>query len=110
MFVWSPFSENLLLADDETGHTEEENDNDNDNDIFFQLMTRQDTLKEKNSGASCDKVRTITKNCKDKVEKDGGMSTCPQLGADDHQVLYYSTHSIQLIIEAFHSLLCRRNS
>ena len=42
-------------------------------EFSVKLMTREDTLKEKNSGASCDKVRTITKNCKDKVEKDGGM-------------------------------------
>jgi len=42
-------------------------------DKLVMLMTRQDTLKEKNSGASCDKLRTITKNCKDKVEKDGGI-------------------------------------
>ena len=43
-------------------------------EFSVQLMTREDTLKEKNSGASCDKVRTITKNCKDKVEKNEGMS------------------------------------
>jgi len=42
-------------------------------DKLVMLMTREDTLKEKNSGASCDKVRTITKNCKDKVEKNGGI-------------------------------------
>lgn len=35
-------------------------------------MTRKDSLKEKNSGPSCEKVRTITKNCKDKEEKDEG--------------------------------------
>lgn len=35
-------------------------------------MTRKDTLKEKNSGPACDKVRTITKNCKEKEEKEKG--------------------------------------
>ncbi len=71
-------------------------------------MTREDTLKEKNSGASCDKVRTITKNCKDKVEKDGG-----RLEGYVHVHIwcwiYYSTHSSRLIIEGFHAFLCRRN-
>jgi len=38
-------------------------------DKLVMLMTREDTLKEKNSGASCDKVRTITKNCKEKLKK-----------------------------------------
>ena len=45
-------------------------------------MTRQDSLKAKNSASSCEKVRTITKNCKDKEERDRGeekYSTACQL-------------------------------
>jgi len=42
-------------------------------DKLVMLMTRKDSLKEKNSGPSCEKVRTITKNCKDKEEKDEGI-------------------------------------
>ena len=32
-------------------------------------MTRQDTLKERHSSAGCEKKRRITKNCKDKDDK-----------------------------------------
>ena len=39
---------------------------------LLQLVTREDTLKEKHSGPGCDKLRTITKNCKDKEEREGG--------------------------------------
>ena len=35
----------------------------------YQLITRKDTLKEKNSGPACDKVRTITKNCKEREQE-----------------------------------------
>ena len=35
----------------------------------FQLMTREDSLKTKNSAPSCEKMRRITKNCKDKLRK-----------------------------------------
>ena len=33
-------------------------------------MTREDSLKEKHSSPNCDKKRLITKNCRDKANKD----------------------------------------
>merc|ERR1719429_502366 len=43
-------------------------------DKLVMLITRKDTLKEKNSGPACDKVRTITKNCKEREqEKEKGV-------------------------------------
>jgi len=42
-------------------------------DTMVMLVTREDTLKEKHSGPGCDKLRTITKNCKDKEEREGGI-------------------------------------
>ena len=35
---------------------------------YFQLMTREDKLKSKNSSPQCEKLRTITKNCKDMAQ------------------------------------------
>ena len=35
-------------------------------------MQRVDKLKQKNSSPGCDQTRTITKNCHEKEERDGG--------------------------------------
>ena len=35
-------------------------------------MQRVDKLKQKNSSPECDQTRTITKNCHEKEERDGG--------------------------------------
>jgi len=47
-----------------------------DCDPLVLLMTRQDTLKERHSSAGCEKKRRITKNCKDKDDKNIRQSTC----------------------------------
>ena len=72
---------------------------------LLQLVTREDTLKEKHSGPGCDKLRPITKNCKDKEEREGGEYSVFSL---EFKLSFHCSKSIDFQIRGGPSFSIRR--
>ena len=71
-------------------------------------MQRVDKLKQKNSSPDCDQTRTITKNCQEKEERDGGKVRQAVLRnvliwASENISLFYSISGISIWAEVWHT-------